>query len=39
MTELVVFYGLLSVAVIIGVGYSIHLYHKHVPKHDGNAHA
>lgn len=32
MTELLVFYGLLSVAVIAGVGYSLHLYRKHTPR-------
>lgn len=32
MTELLVFYGLLSLAVIAGVGYSLHLYHKRGPR-------
>ncbi len=29
MTELIVFYGLLSVAIVAGIGYSLHLYREH----------
>lgn len=43
MTEILVFYGFLTVAVAMGVGYSLHLYHSHELKrrqrHGSNAHA
>lgn len=43
MTEILVFYGFLTVAVSMGVGYSLHLYHAHESKrsqrHGSNAHA
>lgn len=34
MSELLVFYGLLSVVVVGGLLYSVRLYHKHESKHD-----
>lgn len=33
MNELLLFYALLSVPVIMGVAYSIHLYRKHARSH------
>lgn len=36
MIELILFYGLLSLAVFIGGAYSLHLYHKHTHRHENN---
>jgi len=34
MTELILFYGLLGLAVGIGGAYSVYLYHKHSHRND-----
>lgn len=36
MTELILFYGLLSLAVGIGGAYSVYLYRKHLHSHGKN---
>lgn len=39
MTELLLFYGLLTVFLVGGVAYSLYLYRKSEHKHDHNAQA
>jgi len=39
MSELLVFYGLLSIPVALGLGYGIYLYHKHSGKNDHHSNA
>lgn len=36
MIELILFYGLLGLAVVMGGAYSLHLYHKHTHRHDNH---